>query len=393
MFNNCIFKKVEINIVRWLVFTFLFSFNFGYSFNKCLWIKADSMKDKESIEGAIFFAYEHDFDTIFLQVRSRGDAFYNSDLVPKNNSIKDNLDPLKYAIDLSHSLGIEIHAWFNTYILWSANSNPYSPKHLYYNSKNWLESNIHGKSDSNIDITQTQSKNWEGIFLSPNHPEVNNYLASICMELILNYDIDGLHFDYIRFQDDIYGYNKIGRDIFENKYNFDPLDIKRDIISTKYGWNQSEIDSMQSIWNNYKIENINNLVYRVRNSIDSLEKKVKLSAAVKPNPDLSKKKWSQDWKTWIDSNIVDFVVPMNYSSDMISFNHNIEIIKDQIEKNKFDKIIMGISIYNQDAVSVSDKVYLSYLYNFKGFSLFSYDNKKDSLYWFKDILDIFEIID
>ena len=54
---------------------------------------------------------------------------------------------------------------------------------------------------------------------------------------------------------------------------------------------------------------------------------------------------------------------------------------------------MGIAIYNQDFSSVSDKVYLSYLYNFKGISLFSYDNRKDNLRWFDNMLDIFEIID
>ena len=41
---------------------------------------------------------------------------------------------------------------------------------------------------------------------------------------------------------------------------------------------------------------------------------------------------------------------------------------------------MGISIYNQNALNVSDKIYLSYLYNFKGISLFSYDNRKNDLF-------------
>ena len=54
---------------------------------------------------------------------------------------------------------------------------------------------------------------------------------------------------------------------------------------------------------------------------------------------------------------------------------------------------MGISIYNQDAIGVSDKFYLSYLYNFKGISLFSYDNRKNDLLWYNDIIDIFQIIE
>ena len=91
--------------------------------------------------------------------------------------------------------------------------------------------------------------------------------------------------------------------------------------------------------------------------------------------------------------MTDWVVPMNYSPNMINFNHNIESIKQQFEKNQFDKIIMGIAIYNQDFSNVSDKIYLSYLYNFKGISLFSYDNKKDDLRWFDNMIDIFEIIE
>ena len=387
------FKKVKISNLNILIFTFLFSLSLSNDFNKCIWVKSDSMKNKETIQDALIFAYEYGFDKVFLQVRYRGDSFYDSGLVAKHNSVKSGFDPLKYAIELGHSLGLEIHAWFNTYILWSSNFKPYDLNHVYYAHPDWLESNIYGKKDSSIDLSMPQSYNWEGIYLSPNHPSVNSYLESVFFELIKNYDIDGLHFDYIRFQDDIYGYNDRGRAIFKEKYGFDPLDIERNIISTKYGWTYSEIDSMKVIWNNYKRENITNLINSASNTIDSLNKKIKISAAVKADPIISKKKWSQDWEDWINREILDFVVVMNYSPNMINFNHNIESIKQRFEKNQFDKIIMGIAIYNQDFSNVSDKIYLSYLYNFKGISLFSYDNKKDDLRWFDNMIDIFEIIE
>ena len=53
---------------------------------------------------------------------------------------------------------------------------------------------------------------------------------------------------------------------------------------------------------------------------------------------------------------------------------------------------MGVSIYNQGFNQVSDKIYISYINDFKGVSLFSFDNKKEDIYWFDNILDIFEII-
>ena len=402
MNNIFIFKKVKINSFVILIFTFLFSTAFSNDFDKCLWIKSETMQDRKMVEDALALAKGFKFDKVFIQVRSRGDAFYNSDIVIKNHLIEDGFDPLGYAVKLGHELNLEIHAWVNVYMLWSNFENmPDNPNHLLHSQPDWIEANIYGKLDSDIykvfndknKKKKQPSKNWEGIFLSPNNPEVNNYLVSVFSELINNYDIDGLHFDYIRFQDDIYGYNKIGRDIFENEHGFDPYDIDRNVISPKYGWETAEIDSMKKIWKEYKIKNINNLLYKIRNKVDSLDKKVQLSAAVKADPIISKKKWSQDWTHWINEGLIDFAVTMNYSPDIINFNHNIENIKQKIEEDKFDKIIMGISIYNQGPLGVSDKIYLSYLYNFKGISLFSYDNKKDSTYWFDDILDVFEIIE
>ena len=182
------FKEVEIKSLKAMFFTFfLFSFAIADKFDKCLWIQSDSMKEKESITNALFFAYEYEFDSVFLQVRSRGDAFYNSEIVPKNNFIEEDFDPLDYAITLGHSLGIEVHAWVNVYILWSSTYKPYSLNHLYYHYPDWLEVNVHGKSDANVDITVPQSKNWEGIFLSPNNPKVNSYLESVFFEIIENY--------------------------------------------------------------------------------------------------------------------------------------------------------------------------------------------------------------
>ena len=387
------FEKVKIKSVFFIFFvSLLFNVVSGLEFDKCIWIKSDSMKTKQTIDKALITAYEYGFDTVFVQVRYRGEAFYESKIVSKSNLVSPDFDPLLYAVQLAHSLGIEIHAWFNTYILWSSSYKPFDHNHIYVTKPDWLESNIYGKSDSSIDISVPQSQNWEGIYLSPNHPSVNKYLIELISEIIDSYDIDGIHLDYIRFQDDIYGFNDVGRKIFKNNYGFDPLDIERNIISIEQGWTFSQIDSLNEIWNNYKIGSINTLVDSISEKINIIDRNLKLSAAVKSNPNLARKKWSQDWKNWILNDYLDFVVVMNYAPNMIDFNNNIQSIKEEIDKNKLKKIIMGVSIYNQGFNQVSDKIYISYINDFKGVSLFSFDNKKEDIYWFDNILDIFEII-
>ena len=86
MINKFIFKKVRIDKIKILFLTFLFSVCLSEDFDRCIWIKADSMAKRESIHNALTFAYEYGFDKVFLQVRSRGDSYYNSNIVPKNNN-------------------------------------------------------------------------------------------------------------------------------------------------------------------------------------------------------------------------------------------------------------------------------------------------------------------
>ena len=150
---------------------------------------------------------------------------------------------------------------------------------------------------------------------------------------------------------------------------------------------------MNNIWENYKINNINNLLFKVRDIVDNLDNNIQISAAVKTDPLLSKKKWSQDWRFWLTEELVDFVVVMNYIPDIIDFHDAIESIKADIDKELFNRILIGISIYNQSAESVSDKILDAYLHKFKGVSLFSYDNRKNDLLWYNDLLDVFNMID
>ena len=122
---------------------------------------------------------------------------------------------------------IEIHAWFNTYILWTKPSLPVDSTHFYYICPQCLATDVNGKSDKDINLNQNHSSNWEGIFLSPLHEKVNSHLILVIDEILKTYDIDGLHLDYVRFQDIFYGYNLSGIDNFINKYNFNPRDLDR----------------------------------------------------------------------------------------------------------------------------------------------------------------------
>ena len=106
-------------------------------------------------------------------------GLYNSTLVPKHERLDSLFNPLQYIIDKTSETNIEIHAWFNTYILWSNPKKPQDDNHFYYKCADCFEVDLNGKSDGLIELEQFHSLNWEGVFLSPMHPDVNKHLLNV----------------------------------------------------------------------------------------------------------------------------------------------------------------------------------------------------------------------
>ena len=79
--------------------------------SRYLWVVRNTLTTEKSIDQMIQFATFNRFNHILVQVRGRGDAYYNSNLVPKSNLIKDiTFDPLAYLIPKAKAKGINVHA-------------------------------------------------------------------------------------------------------------------------------------------------------------------------------------------------------------------------------------------------------------------------------------------
>lgn len=132
----------------------------------------------------------HNFNTVIFQVRARGEVFYNSKIEPMSPLVvsggygKSMFDPLKFVVEESHKRGLECHAWIVTYPLGG-------DKHV----RGLGARSVVRKNPS---IAKKFKGEW---FLDPGNPKTDDYLMSIVKEIVTNYDIDGIHFDYIRYPD------------------------------------------------------------------------------------------------------------------------------------------------------------------------------------------------
>ena len=354
-----------------------------------LWIVRDSMVSREEIDAALTFARESGFNHVFVQVRGRGDAYYQSLVAPRSPLIRDHrFDPLAYAISRGHELGLNVHAWVTTYLLWSARQPPASGAHLYHMHPEWLEANAGGQSQADIDLGAPRDGSFEGVFLSPVHPEVNGYLQALFTEIILNYDIDGLHLDYCRYRDLDHGYNEEGLGRFRRAAGFDPRDILHIQRASAGDGGVARVREKLENWNDYRRQKITDLIIALHAVITLSGKDIMLSAAVKPNANVARHKYFQDWAQWLSDGILDYAIPMNYTPDLEHYIENITVLTDAVPARFRDRVVMGVATYNQDAKATAEKIRLARLYGFGAVCVFSYDAHKTNLPYFDPILEI-----
>ncbi|MGF7048568.1 uncharacterized lipoprotein YddW (UPF0748 family) [Paenibacillus sp. DS2015] len=123
-------------------------------------------------------------NAVFVQVRPSGDALYPSTLVPWSKTLtgtqgKDpGYDPLQYMINEVHSRGMQFHAWFNPF---RANTDTSTAKlasnHVAMTHPEWI----------------VNTKNQ--LIINPGIPDARRHVINAIMEVVNNYDIDGVHLD------------------------------------------------------------------------------------------------------------------------------------------------------------------------------------------------------
>jgi len=322
--------------------------------HKCLWVVRNTLENEQKIDEMLDFAESNEFDQLLVQVRGRGDAFYQSNIVPQTEYLAEpNFDPLKYVIEKAHTRGLKVHAWVNVYFIWAAEKRPRALHHVFNSKPHWLDSN-------GLDVEDIlKNENGQRHFLAPHHPEVTAHLVAIFRELAALYEIDGLHLDYVRFKDAEYGNNVDAKTLFyQGKYV-----NKEKIFADKNG----------AVWDQHRRNSVTELVRQTRQMLNEVRPGCILSAAVKPNLFKARNRYFQEWDVWLAAEYLDWVMPMNYSTDIRDFAENIDIIYDHLPKKLRDKIMMGIALYNQDGFAASDKIKYSKITRFKGISLFSYN--------------------
>ena len=125
-------------------------------------------------------------NVVCLQVRSFCDAIYKSSYEPWAECLTGTrgqdpgYDPLAFAIEEAHKRGLELHVWVNPLRATSSGTLPETDL-LVQNAGKWL--------------IKYNNSSFKGQIIDPGYPEARKYVIKVLMEIINNYDVDGILMD------------------------------------------------------------------------------------------------------------------------------------------------------------------------------------------------------
>ena len=107
---------------------------------RALWVTRTTLASPESIRKMVTAAKAGGFNTLLVQVRGRGDAYYSGTLEPRAPELagKPHFDPLATVLEDAHTSGLKVHAWVAVNLVSSSVSLPASRDHVVYRAPEWL---------------------------------------------------------------------------------------------------------------------------------------------------------------------------------------------------------------------------------------------------------------
>ncbi len=307
---------------------------------------------KDEIDKMIENVDEEKFNLIILQVRSFSDSLYNSEIFPKNSDVNCTFDVLSYFIEKSHKKNIDVYAWINPYrISTSTDINKIDESNPAYK---W-------KDTENVKVIPSK-----GIYYNPATNKVKELIKKGVLEIVRNYDIDGICFD----------------DYFYPDSNIDIKEYEEYLKENK-----------NITLNDFHLMHINLLISDIYKSIKEIKQDVLFGISPDGNIDNDYNIHGADITTWVTKKgYIDFIMPQVYYGFKNDVKPYIDTVKSWNNLITVDSIelIPALALYKAGSVDeyaksgkmewVEDNDILKKqviigrnLTHYKGFAIFRYD--------------------
>jgi uncharacterized lipoprotein YddW (UPF0748 family) len=334
-----------------------------------VWVVRTDLTTSANVSRVVRIAKANGLNTLYVQARGRGDAYYAGGLEPRGESLAKaapDFDPLQQIIDHGHAAGLQVHAWLNACYVWSDPSPPKSPAHLVRTHLEWLAVDKAGRRCRIGD---------KEVFICPGNLEARAHLVAVCKDLATRYDLDGLQLDYIRYPNQGFCYCAGCMERFEDELQ--PKITPMRFAQVKALGPRGAAISFPYSFGQFRRNQVTSLVQEIAAAVKQARPTLALSAATitwGSFPGDFKKSEAynlvaQDWFGWMRVRLIDAVCPMTYQTSQPAYNAWVRGVQ---RGNPTFPVNFGIAAYLLPAESAAAKVEAVRNAGGKGWVLFSY---------------------
>ena len=233
------------------------------------------------------------FTAVFPNMLCGGLAHYNSAFLPHSTEFTNYGDQITACVNAAHARGLQVHVW----------------------KINW---NLVGAPQPFIDSlrasnrTQVSASGQAIDWLCPSQTDNFALETNSLLEVVRNYNVDGIHFDYIRYPDSDCCYCTGCRARFQSQTGQTVTNWPADVLAA---------GALRNTFLDWRRAQITRLVTAVHAEVKAIKPGVQVSAAVFADVPSAFDGVGQDWRLWITNGIVDFLCPMDYTTVLSQFTN------------------------------------------------------------------------
>lgn len=355
-------KKLFLIILSILSFKLIYSQEL-----RGTWIARDQLGTKEALAQAIDSIAAANFNVIYVNAWSRGYPLWKSNVFFQHTGVYTDptysgRDILAEAIAEAHKHGLHVEAWFEYGFV--GGYEPYFPGtsgkgKIFDAHPDWVAKKIDG----------TEKDNSNFYWMVQTRKDVQDFLIELVMEIVRNYDIDGIELDRIRYSSLQYGYDNYTDSLYRLEHNGNPP-------PTNYS---------DPTWIRWRADKLNEFQARVYDSVKSVRPKFNLSNApslYSASQYTSYNSFCQDWVWWVNNNKIDNVQVQSYVENPAAFSSILDYIQTMV--NDKSKVFPSFAI-NPGGVSLSPQTIFQFIdvTRSKGF-------KGNSIWYSNDLRNYFQ---
>jgi uncharacterized lipoprotein YddW (UPF0748 family) len=355
---------------------------------RALWVQRGSLATPQSIATLVKSARDHGFNTLLVQVRGRGDAYYLGGVEPRAAELlhqPEDFDPFATVLEAGHAAGLRVHAWINLNLISSAAELPSAREHLIYRHPAWLMvprdigqrlASLPPDSPGYVGTlarwTRTQSADIEGLYVSPIVPEAADYTDAMVRNLVRRYPADGIHFDYARYPNDRFDYSRAALREFRASVRSQLSESSRRALDAQEHDDLFAYpDSLPDQWREFRSSRMTALMNRLHATVKRERPGALVSVAVVPDVREAERHRLQSWGAWAQAGLIDAVCPMAYATDASHFAEQIEGARAAAGSRP---LWAGIGSYRLSPKETIDNILTARRLGANGIVLFSYDS-------------------